>query len=192
MCYYYTYSYVCMSYIYDTNWVFYILTGLTTRSPSASLCTASHGPSVVCNDHSYAKPYVASSQSCQVKRKRKGQNYLTSTEDIDDLHKSLSHTSRVTCTIRDDTVQAPETCDFVQGDQVLVSLNGRSVACGQVLGGSRMHGRDVPDGFTVISLNEVMDSKCPLQLRSSFDDDDDDVLMIGMITGWPTRLLKKL
>ena len=69
-----------------------ILTGLTTTSPSASVSTSSHGPGVVvCNDHSYAKPSVAS-QSSQLKKKRKGQKYLSSTEgmfDIDDLCKSL-------------------------------------------------------------------------------------------------------
>lgn len=141
------------------------------------------------NDHSYAKPSVAS--SFQMKKRGKGHNCLTPTKGShDDVYKSLLR-HKATISLIGNTVQASEEHEFVQGDHVLLLLNGRSVACGQVLGGSHMHGRDVPVGFTVVSLNEVLDSKCPLQLHSRFDDDD-DVLTAGMITGWPTRLLKNL
>ena len=93
------------------------------------------------SDHSYAKPSMAS--SFQMKKRGKGHNCLTSTKGThDDVYKSLRHKATYTILPIDITVQASDhdEHEFVQDDHVLLLLNGRSVACGQALGGSCMHG----------------------------------------------------
>ena len=74
------------------------------------------------------------------------------------------------------------------GGEVLLLVGTKSVACGQVLQSRVLHGREVP---AVASVKEVMDKKSKLQFLSSFDDES-DVLLPGMITGWPTRQLQHL
>lgn len=76
----------------------------------------------------------------------------------------------------------------------MLQLNDeRSVARGHVITctSGKLHGRDVPVELTVVSIKEVWDKSCPLQYHTAFDEED-DVLIPGMITAWPTRLLQKL
>ena len=85
--------------------------------------------------------------------------------------------------------------EFQDGNNVLLlQLNDeRSVAHGHVITftSGKLHGRDVPVELTVVSIKEVWDKSCPLQYHTAFDEED-DVLIPGMITAWPTRLLQKL
>ena len=81
--------------------------------------------------------------------------------------------------------------EFQDGNNVLLlQLNDeRSVAHGHVITftSGKLHGRDVPVKLTVVSIKEVWDKSCPLQYHTAFDEED-DVLIPGMITAWPTRL----
>lgn len=125
---------------------------------------------------------------------RKGQRFLTPV-DNDSIRELITTSTSIASTVHmsSDTFTHASDCNYKlqEGDNVLLLVDERSVARGQVLRGRCMHGRDVPAELTVVSIKEVWDKSCPLQFYSPFDEQD-DVLISGMITGWPTRLLQKL
>ena len=178
--------------------------GLTTSTSSSSGSISS----VMCmsndHDHCYTKPSQKERTAAQ--RKRKGQIFLTPVPDhnIQELNTSTSAAMHVSSNnassdnVSLDNMSSNNASNthmhdqFQESNNVLLLQNDeRSVARGPVITRGRLHGRDVPVELTVVSVKEVWDKSCPLQYHTAFDEED-DVLIPGMITAWPTRLLQKL
>ena len=165
--------------------------GLTTNASSSSGSVSSVSND---HDHCYTKPPQGKEQNKRTaaQRKRQGQTFLTPANDNQDLELTTTSTSAAVHVSSNNFTQDLE---FQEGNNVLLMQfnDERSVARGQVsiARGRYLHGRDIPAELTVVSIKEVWDKTCLLQFHTAFDEED-DVLIPGMITAWPTRLLQML
>ena len=64
-----------------------------------------------------------------------------------------------------------------------MSNNSEPVAQATVMEGSILHGKEIPSEYVKITVNNVYNNKVPLQIVGPFDDED-DVLIPGLITAW--------
>ena len=85
----------------------------------------------------------------------------------------------------------PCTMSVKEGDVVhLLDKCDKQVGIGSILGGSRLHGNELPTNFVKIAVKEInVDVRPWPEVLSAFDDSDEQVLFTGSITGWPHNKL---
>ena len=141
-------------------------------------------------EHSYAKqpsePIRVPPRPKAVVSKKSTQ--LSTAGDIDIIHIYDSLLHPLATTVKDKEKPRPptkKTNKRMAGSTVNVIYEGKPVAKAVVMDGTLLHGKQIPSGYVKLSIKEMLDRdlEVPLQFKGPFDDDD-DILMSGLVTAW--------